>query len=281
MNELQIFNELSEHIHLRINSCREERHDGSWFERKVHTDYDLWLLVSGKVHVATDGGECTAKPGDVIFFYPDLPYTATTESDGCCFIYIHFDFGIGDRYRILDDFPLAGVIDGEPLIEELTSIIAAFQRLQMNASMSGFRLKGALTTLLSKVIELYGDRQYEGKFRNIKAKTATQRLKEYNVAALRPVLEYVESHLHEAIRMKELAHLAGVSEKYFITIFKTTLGITPGQYMYQLRMNRARDFLHQRKYSIKEIAGFLGYPDPYSFSKAFKKYYHIQPSKFV
>ncbi|MBO1515444.1 helix-turn-helix domain-containing protein [Metabacillus sp. BG109] len=46
-------------------------------------------------------------------------------------------------------------------------------------------------------------------------------------------------------------------------------------------MNRARELLYSNRYSIKQIADMLGYPDPYSFSKAFKKYYKMPPSQFV
>lgn len=58
------------------------------------------------------------------------------------------------------------------------------------------------------------------------------------------------------------------------------LGITPGQYINQIKMNRARDYLYEKKYTIQQIAGFLGYPDPFTFSKAFKKFYNVPPSKF-
>jgi AraC-like DNA-binding protein len=80
--------------------------------------------------------------------------------------------------------------------------------------------------------------------------------------------------------MSELAALVGISEKYFITSFRKALGITPGQYIYQIRMNRARDYLNENKYTVQQIASLLGYPDPFTFSKAFKKYYQVAPSRF-
>jgi AraC-like DNA-binding protein len=99
--------------------------------------------------------------------------------------------------------------------------------------------------------------------------------------ALQPVFGYLHEHLQRPIAIRELAELIGMSEKYFITYFKNTVGVTPGYYLYQVRMNRARDYLYLEQYSIKQIAELLGYPDPYTFSKAFKKYYNRPPSRFV
>ena len=86
--------------------------------------------------------------------------------------------------------------------------------------------------------------------------------------------------MSKPIRIKELAQVAGISEKYFINYFKNILGISPGRYINQLKMNRARLSLPRKVYH-KEISSMLGYPDQYSFSKAFKKHYRVPPSKFV
>jgi AraC-like DNA-binding protein len=43
-------------------------------------------------------------------------------------------------------------------------------------------------------------------------------------------------------------------------------------------MKRALAYLYQRKYSVKEISDMLGYPDQYTFSKAFSRVYDFPPS---
>ena len=67
----------------------------------------------------------------------------------------------------------------------------------------------------------------------------------------------------------------------FIEYFKRTLGISPGQYIKSLKMNLARDYIYEKKYSVKEIAYMLGYTDQYTFSKAFKKQFNTPPSRFI
>lgn len=277
LTNMGILNELSESIVLRTKSYMEETHDGDWIEHKSHVDYDLWFIQSGTINIDIEGVEHTANAGDVVFFYPQIPYKATSIDEGCRFIYIHFDFGIGDQQRILNDFQLAGIIPGELIREEAMSFSKSFaQPKQQSVPWNRLYLKGYLMAAIAKIIELNGRGLYSGSF-------VTDRMPKKSRTSLdlmQPVFKYINDNLHQSIKMAELAALVGMSEKYFITYFKKGIGITPGQYIYQIKMNRARDYLYQKKFTVQQIAGFLGYSDPFSFSKAFKKYYNVPPSKF-
>ncbi|MEO2202782.1 AraC family transcriptional regulator [Paenibacillus pabuli] len=275
---MSILNELSEYIHLRMSSYLEQTHDKDWTEHKSHPDYDLWFIQSGSVKIMIDGLEYTAVPGDAVFFYPDMPYIASTSEEVCRFIYIHFDFSIGEQQRILSGFQLPGIVPGNLIQEETTLFTKVFRRLKEGSGTSGNQLylKASLLAVIAKIIELHGQGAYVGQFLNGKKPRKT----EGSLEVLQDVFQYVDANLHRSIRMNDLAVIAGISEKYFISYFKKTLGITPGQYISQIKMNRARDYLYEKKYTIQQIASFLGYPDPFTFSKAFKKYYNVPPSKF-
>lgn len=275
-----LFNELSEHVTLRIASCNSLYHPPDWSESKRHPDYDLWIMLAGTVNLRMGGASGSAKPGDLILFYPNVPYSASTEEDGCRFIFIHFDFGIGDRSRILDDFSLSGIVPGASVSEETALFRRAFERYRNRSAVSSIRLKGCLTLLLSRIIEHAAESGASG-FAPAPSTALPKKGTVRHMDALQPVFGYLQEHLHRPIAIRELAELTGMSEKYFITFFKNTVGVTPGYYLYQVRMNRARDYLYLERYSVKQIAELLGYPDPYTFSKAFKKYYNRPPSRFV
>lgn len=105
--------------------------------------------------------------------------------------------------------------------------------------------------------------------------------KRQSAARIHTVLDYISTHIDQSVSVKDLAAVVGMSEKYFISFFKDAVGITPASFMLQLRMKKAREFLYEDKYSIKEIADCLGYEDQYTFSKAFKKIYGVASSKIV
>lgn len=277
VQNLNIFNDLSEQIILQINHCGKEDHPSSWIESKQHVDYDLWYVYSGEIEIRIHEEVYYASEGDLVLFNPNMPYTATSYSDGYSINYTHFDFGLGNNFRILDNFKLSGIIDTKLIPEEIHLFLNAYELYKQQTPMSGLRLKGNLMNLIAKIIEIYSLGEYQGKF----IQNTSPQKQTINLQALQPVFKYIHDHLHQPLRIEELAMIAGLSEKYFIYYFKEALGVTPGQYIYQLKMNRARDLLYNRQYSVQQIADMLGYADPYSFSKAFKKHYKVPPSRFI
>jgi AraC-like DNA-binding protein len=61
-------------------------------------------------------------------------------------------------------------------------------------------------------------------------------------------------------------------------LFKTTFGISPYQYVVQKRLVYARNCL-QNGMIISDVAIKTGFADTPSFSKAFKKFFGIAPTK--
>jgi AraC family transcriptional regulator len=276
-HNLNVFNELSELVTLQVNATSEVRHHRSWIEKRQHNDYDLWFVQEGELTIQVQEDVYIAKKGDIVFFSPSITYTATATSDVCTFVFTHFDLYLGDHQRILDTFQISGVIEGRIVQEESQLFLRAYNQYKKNASMSSLHLKGCVMILLAKVLELYEKGTYRGDF----VMDPSNHTASMDYDKLLPVFQYIYENLDQSPQVKEIAAIAGMSEKYFIAYFKKTLGVTPGRYMYRLKMNQARELLYSKQYSIQQIANKLGYPDPYSFSKAFKKFYNIPPSKFV
>ena len=70
-----------------------------------------------------------------------------------------------------------------------------------------------------------------------------------------------------------------LSPVYISKIFKDIMGDSPINYLIRIRLSKAKELLENSKLSIKEISEAIGYKDPYYFSKLYKKYYGISPSK--
>lgn len=268
MYSLDFFDSHTSYIKVDIKHCALISHDQHWQESGTKSVFDLWLITEGEVSITLQNTVFTAKPHDVVFLYPHMLYEAHTNIEGCSFIYLHFDFTIGSNSRALVDYPFAGFIHNKAIHLEVDLFLKGFELYTNHMPLSFFTLHGYFSILLSKILQF----QHEN--------TGFHEHQPTGVALLEPVFDYISLHFDKNIKIIDLSLLIGLSEKYFITFFKKAVGISPWNYINQIKMNKALDYLYQNKHSIKEISNLLGYPDPYCFSKAFKKYHKTSPSDF-
>ncbi|MGF1520897.1 MAG: helix-turn-helix transcriptional regulator [Leptolyngbyaceae cyanobacterium] len=98
---------------------------------------------------------------------------------------------------------------------------------------------------------------------------------------LQQVLDYIHSHLHQTLRLADLASVAEMSQYSFCRWFKQSMGIAPYQYVLQQRMEKAKALLLQNKYTIAEVALLVGCSDQSRFTKHFKKHVGVTPREFL
>lgn len=91
---------------------------------------------------------------------------------------------------------------------------------------------------------------------------------------------YLEQHLDERIRLASLARRFGYSITHLCTEFKKHFGVPVGHCLHQLRMNQAVLLLHDPNRRVREIGEMVGYPDPYTFSKMFRRHFGVSPRRF-
>lgn len=82
------------------------------------------------------------------------------------------------------------------------------------------------------------------------------------------------------VNIEELAKKLSMSYSTFRKAFKKNIGISPNQYLLDLRLKKAKDLLTATTLSIKEIADQTGFDSIYYFSKHFKKKNGISPKLF-
>lgn len=108
-------------------------------------------------------------------------------------------------------------------------------------------------------------------------KTTTS--KEYH-KALNKTIDYINTHLHETLTIKDIAAVSCISSFHFHRIFKAYIGESIGAYISRLRLERAAQKLQRTELRLIEIAERTGYQSQHSLSKAFKQHFGISPSAF-
>ena len=95
---------------------------------------------------------------------------------------------------------------------------------------------------------------------------------------LSAVRKYIKYNYMNDIKVDELARSSGFERSYLFRIFKKRYGVGLKEYITRMRMEKARGFLADG-HSVTETAYMVGYTDAFNFSKAYKKYFSLSPSK--
>lgn len=105
---------------------------------------------------------------------------------------------------------------------------------------------------------------------------------EKTFALIKPAIDYINHNfLNEKITAEKLRELCGISYSYINRLFIQKFSIPPKKYAIQMRMNFACDLLLTNMYTVFQVAEKCGYSDIYYFSRQFKEYLGVSPSKFL
>lgn len=97
---------------------------------------------------------------------------------------------------------------------------------------------------------------------------------------VKEVVNAIENNYNKKITLSKLATDAFISESYLSSLFKKSLGISPIQYITNLRINAALDYLNNTNLKINDISAMVGYPDQTYFTKVFKRVTGKNPTDF-
>lgn len=95
-----------------------------------------------------------------------------------------------------------------------------------------------------------------------------------------PAVALMESDYASGLTAGEIAQRLHLERSYFTRIFRQAMGITPGAYLHRLRLRQGAALLLQGV-TVTVAAASVGYPDVFSFSRAFKTYYGCSPTAYA
>ena len=92
--------------------------------------------------------------------------------------------------------------------------------------------------------------------------------------------DYMQTHFQESISLEKLGVICGVSKFYLIKLFGKWTGMTPHQYLLQVRIGKAKILLISTEHTVGEIGNMVGFSGCSLFIEAFKKQTGQTPLEF-
>lgn len=261
----------------------------------------LIIIRRGSCRISCQGETCTLEAGDVFYIPADVSYVRRpVDGKACSMVYIHFttqsqvyqeEFDeLSKKLSKLKDNFDSSVFSGD--IAEVTNFVLYLE------SKTTLRDTDAVNKCVAEILPLVTGRKFMGNIRaSVYLCEILARLSEETVQKLldnkkmhmgrqipqnlKKAVEYIALHHAEKISLEALAAHCAVSKQQLIRYFKNSLGTTPGNYITDYRLSRAKELLfNYPQLTVKEISSQLGFDNQHYFSKVFVKANGETPSQF-
>lgn len=102
-----------------------------------------------------------------------------------------------------------------------------------------------------------------------------------SASQLSRVADFTHTNINRNISLAEMASCANLSSFHFARLFRQTTGVSPYQFVLQMKIEYSKKLILQNSGSISDVAYVLNFTDQAHFSNAFKKVTGVSPRQFL
>ncbi|NLC67299.1 MAG: helix-turn-helix transcriptional regulator [Clostridiaceae bacterium] len=114
-----------------------------------------------------------------------------------------------------------------------------------------------------------------------KAKLTTITAENREKGLVELIIEYMDKHISENIKLEKLCTEFAVSRTQLITAFKAKAGMGVKEYFNKLKIDRAKEMIRSGEYNFTQIAEKLSYSSIHYFSRHFKSMTNMTPTEYA
>jgi AraC-like DNA-binding protein len=240
-----------------------------WAHGRTLHEYQIVYISTGRGWFESKGvARRRIESGDVFFLFPGVWHRYRPDPKiGWTEHWVGFD-GLMPRHLVKNGFfsprrPVLKVGHEEPIVDAFHSIIAAI-KLQRPA------LQQVMAGLTSQIFSLL---YVAGQHGNAEAESSATK-------CVREAIRLMHSQPQAAISLEDLPQQLNVSYTWFRRTFARHTGLSPYQYLLELRLAAARKLLTETTLTVKEVAAKAGFTDEHYFCRIFRRKTGLPPGQW-
>jgi AraC-like DNA-binding protein len=237
---------------------------GSYVDREYCLDY----CEKGEVDFRLETKLYRMGPGTALLLPPHLPHALSAIRDANQkYLLVHFRLP-----------PEATLLRSFPMIVQFKGADAALMARRMHVLLDEWsaRKPGYDLVATGILIEVLGHFWRNAGAGVIPVQSASKAWRN-----IERVIPWIHRNASEPLTIETMSERAGLSPAYFCRAFKEYTGRSPHNYVNGVRVENARQLLTDAELNCTEVATRVGFPSVAAFSKTFRRFVGLSPSRWV
>ncbi len=222
--------------------------------------HGLTLIIKGELEMTIQGKVICATPGDIILQRQGDEYRLDARGDAGV-EYVVITYSVDRERELLDVLP-----DRLFSSEHLGRYRHAFENAARVFGSYNICEKPLLCALVQEIMCNIINDCYS-----------------YSSVSSNPVeyaKRYIEQYYGCDLSADNIAAVVGLSPSYLRTLFQKSENESPIHYLNRIRIERAKEMLSSRMFSLGEVASACGFKNVYYFNRVFKSFTGTPPGKY-
>ncbi|SCW66503.1 AraC-type DNA-binding protein [Ruminococcaceae bacterium YRB3002] len=283
-------------------------------EASVHDTHELCYVREGEVQIRVEGKKFTLRKGDTIIIRPNMVHSLKVTSKHADTLHLYFGFvpeafdGAAETGTDKGGKKNKGGVQAGPTVplpKLAQTSLESFMQFATEGEeeskdpcvvVSG-RYKHIVASISERIIEEKTDSTGQSAELMLKLLTVElmiilsrtmqgeweESLRVKNGKAKELVLiakDYMDANYDRGITIADAAQYVFLSQGYFTRAFKEEIGMSPMNYLMNVRINRACELLRNDDIKVSAIATAVGFSSAQRFNVAFKKHTGLTPVEY-
>lgn len=229
-----------------------------------HENIEILFLEKGVGEVFIDERIVHAKKGDIVVINSEEIHSARNIDEELVYSCLIIDKAFCERMGFfVDEQHICSLVENEEIHKKINSIKKELKEK------NDFYIPAVMSEVIEILTDLYRKYQF----------TKREYVKNKNIEMVKSGISYIKKHFYEQPSVDDIANHAGYSKYYFCRCFKEITGYTVNSYINSVKIEHAKELLTTHNQSVSEVSEICGFSDISYFTKIFKKYTGVLPSK--
>lgn len=279
-----------------------------------HTSHELIHVRSGKVALTIDGKTITIDKGTTVIIRPNVQHSISIPSGTSDVFVLYFafakdeadvnkmvDMASTEEQRKADFGPLFKLREGmdQTSFESFLDFVSGSDRDDLTKTSHLIiygSYKKSIGSIVERIVEEQKSHQYSKEammqiltlelmitLSRAMKKEWEESLRVRNGKARELVLiarDYIDQNYDRGITISDVASYVFLSQGYFTRAFREEVGISPMQYLMEIRIKKACELLADNDIKVSSIAHQTGFASAQRFNVAFRNHMEMTPLEY-